>query len=49
MNQEENPMDWDDILKLESSRRIELLTKAIVNKCKQDVKNAYGNKKRHRQ
>ena len=49
MNQQEDPMDWEDIEKLESSRRIELLTKAIVNRCKQDVKNKYGNKKVHRQ
>ena len=49
MNQQEDPMDWEDIRNLESSRRIELLTKAIVDKCKQDVKNTYGNKKRHRQ
>jgi len=49
MNQKEDPMDWDDIRKLEASRRIELLTKAIVDKCKQDVENKYGNKKRHRQ
>jgi hypothetical protein len=49
MNQQDDPMDWDDIRKLESKRRIELLTKAIVDKCKQDVKNTYGNKKRHRQ
>jgi len=49
MNQQEDPMDWDDINKLEVSRRIELLTKAIVDKCKQDVENTYGNKKRHRQ
>lgn len=49
MNQQEDPMDWEDVKKLESSRRIELLTKAIVNRCKQDVKNKYGNKKIHRQ
>lgn len=49
MNQQEDPMDWEDIKKLEVSRRIELLTKAIVDKCKQDVKSTYGNKKRHRQ
>jgi len=49
MNQQEDPMDWDDINKLEVSRRIELLTKAIVDKCKQDVKNKCGNKKIHRQ
>ena len=49
MNQQEDPMNWEDIKKLEVSRRIELLTKAIVDKCKQDVKNTYGNKKRHRQ
>jgi hypothetical protein len=49
MNQQEDPMDWEDIKKLEVSRRIELLTKAIVDKCKQDVKSIYGNKKRHRQ
>jgi hypothetical protein len=49
MNQQNDPMDWEDIKKLEVSRRIELLTKAIVDKCKQDVKNTYGNKKRHRQ
>jgi len=49
MNQKEDPMDWDDIRKLEVSRRIELLTKAIVNRCKQDVKSKYGNKKVHRQ
>ena len=48
MNQQEDPMDWDNIRALEMSRRIELLTKAIVNKCKQDVKNIYGNKKNHR-
>lgn len=49
MSQKEDPMDWEDIKKLESSRRIELLTKAIVDKCKQDVEKKYGNKKRHRQ
>ena len=49
MNQKEDPMDWDDIKKLEVSRRIELLTKAIVDKCKQDVENKFGEKKRHRQ
>jgi len=49
MNQQEDLMDWDDIRALESSRRIELLTKAIVEKCKQDVEKKYGNKKRHRQ
>jgi hypothetical protein len=49
MNQQEDPMDWENIKKLESSRRIELLAKAIVNRCKQDVKSKYGNKKVHRQ
>jgi hypothetical protein len=49
MNQEEDPMDWDDIMKLESSRRVELLTKAIVEKAKREVQETYGNKKRHRQ
>lgn len=49
MSQQEDPMDWEDIKKLEASRRIELLTKAIVDKCKQDVKSKYGNKKIHRQ
>lgn len=49
MNQQEDPMDWEDIKKLEAARRVELLTKAIVDRCKQDVKNTYGNKKRHRQ
>jgi hypothetical protein len=49
MNQKEDPMDWDDIMKLESSRRIELLTKAIVARAKQEVEQTYGNKKRHRQ
>ena len=49
MNQQKDPMDWEDIRALEKSRRIELLTKAIVNTCKQDVENKYGNKKRHRQ
>lgn len=49
MNQQEDPMDWEDIKKLESSRRIELLTKAIVAKCQKEVKDTYGNKKRHRQ
>ena len=49
MNQQEDPMDWDDIRALEASRRVELLTKAIVERCKQDVKKTYGNKKIHRQ
>ena len=49
MNQEEDPMDWEDIMKLESSRRVELLTKAIVERAKREVQETYGNKKRHRQ
>jgi hypothetical protein len=49
MNQQEDPMDWDDIMKLESSRRIELLTKAIVEKAKREVAQTSGNKKRHKQ
>jgi hypothetical protein len=45
---------WDpavakDIKKLESERRIELLTKLIVDKAKAEVEDKYGNKKRHRQ
>jgi hypothetical protein len=42
-------MDWEDIMKLESSRRVELLTKAIVERAKREVQETYGNKKRHRQ
>ena len=49
MNQKEDPMDWEDIMKLESSRRVELLTKAIVERAKREVQETYGNKKRHRQ
>jgi hypothetical protein len=49
MSQKDDPMDWANIKKLESERRVELLTKAIVDRCKQDVENKYGNKKRHRQ
>jgi len=42
-------MDWDDIRNLEMERRIELLTKAIVEKAKREVQEKYGNKKRHKQ
>ena len=46
--------NWDpeiakDIKKLESERRIELLTKLIVDRAKADITNKLGNKKRHRQ
>lgn len=45
---------WDpevakEIKQLESDRRIELLTKLIVDKAKAEVDTKYGNKKRHRQ
>jgi hypothetical protein len=45
--------NWDpevakEIKKLESQRRIELMTKLIVDKAKEEIK-AKGNKKRHRQ
>ena len=42
-------MDWEDIKKLESERRVELLTKLIVERAKQEVSQIYGNKKRHGQ
>jgi len=48
-NQKDDPMDWEDIKKLESERRVELLTKLIVERAKQEVSQIYGNKKRHRQ
>lgn len=46
--------NWDpevakEIKQLESDRRIELLTKLIVDKAKDEVKAKYGNKVRHRQ
>lgn len=44
-----NPEVAKEIKKLESDRRIELLTKLIVDKAKQDVNNKFGNKKRHKQ
>lgn len=45
---------WDpevakEIKQLEFDRRIELLTKLIVDKAKDEVDSKYGNKKRHRQ
>jgi hypothetical protein len=45
---------WDpevakQIKQLESERRIELMTKLIVDKAKEEVAAKYGNKKRHRQ
>jgi len=45
---------WDpevakQIKKLEFDRRIELMTKLIVEKAKEEVKEKYGNKKRHKQ
>jgi hypothetical protein len=48
MNQKEDPMDWEDIRNLESERRVELLTKSIVDRAKREVKEKYGNKKRYR-
>lgn len=38
-----------EIKQLEFDRRIELLTKLIVDKAKEEVDLKYGNKKRHRQ
>jgi hypothetical protein len=38
-----------EIKQLEFDRRIELLTKLIVDKAKDEVDSKYGNKKRHRQ
>lgn len=32
-----------------SSKRVDEMTKLIVNRYKEEVKQAYGNKKRHRQ
>ena len=45
---------WDpevakQIKQLEADRRVELLTKLIVDKAKAEVAEKYGNKKRHRQ
>jgi hypothetical protein len=45
---------WDpevakQIKKLEFDRRIELMTKLIVEKAKEEVKEKCGNKKRHKQ
>ena len=44
---------WDpevakEIKKLEAERRIELMTKLIVERAKAEVQAKYGNKKRHR-
>jgi hypothetical protein len=44
-----NPEVAQEIKKLEFDRRIELLTKSIVDKAKEDVNSRFGNKKRHRQ
>lgn len=46
--------NWDpevakEIKKLEFERRIELMTKSIVDKAKSDIKAKYGNRKRHKQ
>jgi hypothetical protein len=46
--------NWDpevakQIKQLEMDRRIELMTKLIVERAKEEVLNKYGNKKRHRQ
>ena len=49
MDTEWNPEVAKEIKKLEFDRRIELLTKLIVDKAKEDVNNRFGNKKRHRQ
>jgi hypothetical protein len=38
-----------EIKELEVSRRIELITKLIIEKAKKDVQIKYGNKKRHKQ
>lgn len=44
-----NPEVAKEIKKLEFDRRIELLTKLIVDKAKKEVDNKFGNRKRHRQ
>jgi len=44
-----NPDVAKEIKKLEFDRRIELLTKLIVDKAKEEVDNKFGNRKRHRQ
>ncbi len=44
-----NPEVAKEIKKLEFDRRIELLTKLIVDKAKEEVDNKFGNRKRHRQ
>ena len=44
-----NPEVAKEIRKLEFDRRIELLTKLIVDKAKEEVDSKFGNKKRHRQ
>lgn len=44
-----NPEVAKEIKKLEFDRRIELLTKLIVDRAKEDVNSKFGNKKRHRQ
>ena len=46
---DEKDMDWEDVRKLEAARRIELLTKTIVEKHKREIKDKLGNKKVHRQ
>lgn len=43
-----NPDVAKEIKKLEFERRIELMTKLIIDKAKNDIK-AKGNKKRHKQ
>lgn len=43
-----NPDIAKEVKKLEFERRIELMTKLIVDKAKNDIK-AKGNKKRHKQ
>jgi hypothetical protein len=49
MGIEYDPEVAKEIKQLEFDRRIELMTKLIVDKAKAEVDSKYGNKKRHRQ
>lgn len=49
MDTDWNPEVAKEVKKLESDRRIELLTKLIVDKAKEEVSSKFGNRKRHRQ
>ena len=49
MGIEYDPEVAKEIKQLEFDRRIELMTKLIVDKAKDEVDSKYGNKKRHRQ